>query len=120
MLAWLYSATDDNLTPPPSAPGDYNSLTSQLTFRAGQIEQCVDVTINIDDLTEGAEVFSGIITNDAGNPRVTLSPDEAVVTIVDVNGAFTIQYLLLYIISLINTMATCLYNYGIIPHHQML
>ncbi len=61
----------------------------QLTFSAGQIEQCVNVTVKIDEFTEGAEVFSGRITNDAGNPRVTLSPDEAVVTIVDVNGAFT-------------------------------
>ncbi len=78
-----------NHAPLLTAPDDYVAQSSEFTFRAGQTVQCVDITVNVDELTEGAEVFIGRITDEQGNPRVTLDPNVATVTIVDGNCEYT-------------------------------
>ena len=55
-----------------------------LLFRAGQEKQCVNITILDDELLEGPENFSIILTTEAS--RVTLDPDHAVVNITDDDG----------------------------------
>ena len=70
--------------PPLSAPDDYESVLEELTFSAGLERQCVDVTIQDDDIAEGLEDFTAGLTTSVD--RVTLDPDVATVNIADNDG----------------------------------
>lgn len=72
--------------PPLSAPDDYESVMTELTFSAQQTRQCVNVTILDDVLLEGVEDFSANLSTADG--QVALDPQEAAVTIVDNDGRF--------------------------------
>ena len=70
--------------PPLSAPDDYESVLEELTFSAGLERQCVDVTIQDDDIAEGLEDFTAGLTTSVD--RVILDPDVATVNIADNDG----------------------------------
>ena len=70
--------------PPLSAPDDYESVLEELTFSAGLERQCVDVTIQDDDIAEGLEDFTAGLNTSVD--RVILDPDVATVNIADNDG----------------------------------
>ena len=60
-----------------------------LTYAPGNdtINHCVVVPVIDDNFAEGGEVFLGLLTTD--EDRVTLSPSETTITIVDSDGKHT-------------------------------
>ena len=70
-----------------AAPADYVAATVQLVFRPGQERQCVNISIEDDDILERPEDFN--VTLSTTVDRVTLDPDMATVTITDVSGKLT-------------------------------
>ncbi len=70
-----------------TAPDDYNSVSTELTIPAGDIEVSFPVTCNIDDIDDPDEVFSATLTDPSG---AVLGVDTATVEITDINGVFVI------------------------------
>ena len=62
-------------------PDDYTATSASFTFNASVPQNCVDVPIISDNIIEGSESFFGNLYTSA--PRVTLSPDETEISIVD-------------------------------------
>ena len=63
---------------------DYGSGEQVLPFSATVSRACVNVIIRDDDIVENSETFT--VRIDTSEPRVTLRPDEGVVTIIDDDG----------------------------------
>jgi len=59
-------------------------LTTELTFGSGAVTKMVMIVILDDLLVEDSEFFNVTLTTT--DPRVTLEPDAATVTIEDVDG----------------------------------
>ena len=69
------------------APGDYASQDIQITFGPDSRAVSVPVPIVDDQLDEeNIERFTASLTQDTVNPRVTVSPDQAEVQIIDNDG----------------------------------
>ena len=74
-----------------TAPGDYTSVSTQLTIPAGELEVSSPVTCNSDDIDDPDEIFSATLSNPSGAfsgviPTTTLGLDTATIQIVDANG----------------------------------
>ena len=66
------------------APGDYTAATVVLTFTPMESRVCYNVSIGNDVVYEGPEDFEvGLRSNDS---LINLSPDRALITIVDDDG----------------------------------
>ena len=68
---------------PLSAPGDYNTVTTTLTFDEQTSRNCVNFTGFEDNVVEPNENFTVILTN---GDDVILIPDIAIVTIEEGEG----------------------------------
>lgn len=66
------------------APGDYGSLSDQLTFSASVTRQCVNISIVDDDAYEDIfEDFEATLTLEEDDPAITINPERAVINIMD-------------------------------------
>ena len=86
----MHTHTHTQIFHPSVAPGDYRALTNS---RLGPFSNDVrrlsfNVSIVNDSITEDSEMFRATLTldNDAQADFVTVSPDEAIVTIDDDDG----------------------------------
>ncbi len=68
-----------------TAPGDYDSVSTELTIPAGDIDISFPVTCNIDDIDDPDEVFSATLSDPSG---ANLGVDTATIAITDINGVF--------------------------------
>ena len=66
------------------AGGDYTPLSTDLTFGNATVTKMVMIDILDDLLVESSEFFNVTLTTT--DPRITLEPDAATVTIEDVDG----------------------------------
>jgi len=66
------------------AGGDYTPLSTDLTFGNATVTKMVTIDILDDLLVESSEFFDVTLTTT--DPRITLEPDAATVTIEDVDG----------------------------------
>ena len=72
---------------------DFDAITGlTLSFSGSTIRRCINVDINDDSLFEADEVLGVMLSSPSIN-RVTLSPDEAEVTIVDDDGELSTELL---------------------------
>ena len=69
-----------------SAGLDYTFSSESLTFDESTTIQCVQITINPDNILEEDEIF--IVSLTTPDDDVTLSPDDSEVTITDTTGEF--------------------------------
>ena len=67
-----------------SVPGDYFSVSQDLTFSQSSSRECVNVSIVNDDELENEEEFSLTLTT--GEDRVNLDPDSSTILITDDDG----------------------------------
>ena len=65
------------------APGDYTPVATTLTFTPEMTRQCIEFTGREDDIVEPNENFTVTLTSE---DDVVLTPDVAVVTIVEEFG----------------------------------
>ena len=70
---------------PSPAPGDYTPIDTMLTFDSGNIQITVPVGIVDDDIHEDPDEFFLLHLELINGINVTVSPDEAMIQIVD-NG----------------------------------
>jgi hypothetical protein len=74
-----YSTVDGTATSGP----DYTATSGTLTFAAGETSKTVNIPIFNDNIYEGNETFSVLLSNPSGGTIEIQSPESAVVTIVD-------------------------------------
>ena len=77
----LYISIFHSILPSPSAPGDYTSVTRQLSFDNTTTEFNVSVPIIDDDLTELEETFLANFRLVSAVGRVYIAPSQATVNI---------------------------------------
>lgn len=65
------------------APMDFDSVSESLTFDQNTGRQCVNVMTNVDDLVEGLENLTVVLTS---SDNVTFNPEETTIIIEDVGG----------------------------------
>ena len=70
----------------PPAPSDYTSVSTELTFNAGNTNQTVMIPIVGDNVVENTEFFS--LSLMAGDSAVNLNPQTTTVTIQDDDSKF--------------------------------
>ena len=70
-----------------TAPEDYESVSSELTFDPMRSRACILVALQDDDLLESVEEIGVSLTTE--EDQVTLSPDVAVIAIMDTDGMLT-------------------------------
>ena len=63
---------------------DYNATNEEFTFSSSSLQQCVNIAIVDDSVSEQLETFS--VTIDTSVDRVVLEPNTTVVEIVDNDG----------------------------------
>ena len=74
------------------SPLDYGALDKILTFPTCDTRVCTDVTIVDDDIAEFTEnFFVSLLRTDQLDSRITLSPTEAEVEILDNDGSYKIN-----------------------------
>ena len=73
-----------------TAPDDYVSTSSDLTFSQSSSRECVNVSIVNDDELENEEEFRLTLTT--GEDKVNLIPDSTTVRITDDDGEATNQF----------------------------
>ena len=67
-----------------TAPEDYETVTSELTFNSLSNRGCISVTLQDDNLLENIEEIGvSLITEDE---QVILTPDTAIITVIDTDG----------------------------------
>ena len=69
-----------------TAPDDYTSLSTTLTFAPGVSLVPVRVQTSPDDALEGDEQFEGVLSRLDNSDRVTITVPTAVATIIDDDG----------------------------------
>ena len=67
-----------------SVPGDYSSVSQDLTFSQSSSRECLNVSIVNDAELENEEEFSLTLTT--GEDRVNLDPDSSTILITDDDG----------------------------------
>lgn len=68
---------------------DYSELSTTLSFPACETQQCANVAIEDDDLSENVESFTVTLERSPGlEMRITLDPVDGVVEIRDDDGLF--------------------------------
>ena len=67
-----------------SVPGDYTSVSQDLTFSQSSSRECVNVSIENDNELENEEEFSLTLTT--GEDRVNLDPNTTIIRITDDDG----------------------------------
>ena len=83
MLIWLLQKSDFFFSP---APGDYNPIVEDLTFSASVTRVCVNVISVADSILEDNENFTLAITLTTAGAVDRLTPDQAIITIIDSGG----------------------------------
>ena len=80
-------------------PDDYSSVSATLVFDMTNDIQCVNISIENDEILEGMEDFE-VILDSGDEERVNLSPESAVVNIMDDDGKIDHVNSLIYLIIL--------------------
>ena len=70
-----------------TAPGDYQSITGMsLTFAPGVTEMIVSVDTVLDEATEGAEQFLGVLSSPTAGASITVGRGTATVDLMGTSG----------------------------------
>ena len=72
---------------PTVQPMDYVTVNAILSFASCDMRQCVDITIENDEIPENVESFFALLERTLGlDGRISLNPVEAEIMIIDTNG----------------------------------
>ena len=84
LLCYCMSVSITHLAPP-TAPQDYETSASHLTFEPSQLRACITIHLNADNLLEHTEQFGVELSIDTREP-VVLATSSALVNINDANS----------------------------------